>query len=79
MLDITLEDIASGLDAHEFTAVELTNAYLSRIEEVNDVFHAVLEVNKDAITIATALDEEMKVTERRGLVHVFPVRNRRLT
>ncbi|KAJ5956346.1 glutamyl-tRNA amidotransferase subunit A, partial [Penicillium viridicatum] len=72
LLDITLEDIASGLDAHEFTAVELTNAYLSRIEEVNDVFHAVLEVNKDAITIATALDEEMKVTGRRGLVHVFP-------
>ncbi|OQD62184.1 hypothetical protein PENPOL_c004G05322 [Penicillium polonicum] len=73
LLDITLEDIASGLEAHEFTAVELTNAYLSRIEEVNDVFHAVLEVNKDAITIAKALDEEMKVTGRRGPLHGVPI------
>ncbi|KAJ5515970.1 glutamyl-tRNA amidotransferase subunit A [Penicillium freii] len=69
LLDITLEDIASGLEAHEFSAVDLTNAYLSQIEEVNDTVHAVLEVNKDAITIAKALDEEMRVTGRRGPLH----------
>lgn len=68
MLDITLEEIASGLDGRKFTAVDLTHAYIARIEEVNDIFHAVLEINKDAVSIAEALDEEFKVTGRRGFV-----------
>jgi amidase len=68
LIDITLEEIASGLDTRKFTAVDLTIAYIARIEEVNDIFHAVLEVNKDAISIAKALDWELKISGRRGFV-----------
>ncbi|KAJ5113778.1 glutamyl-tRNA amidotransferase subunit A [Penicillium angulare] len=73
LLDITLEDIALGLDTQKFTAADLTKIYLSRIEEVNDVFHAVLEINEDAIRIAEALDEEMKIGGRRGPLHGVPI------
>ena len=66
--DITLEEIASGLDNCKFTAVDLTKTYIARIQEVNHIFHAVLEINKDAISIAQALDEEFKIRGRRGLV-----------
>ena len=54
------------MDARHFTSVDLTNAYIARIKEVDDVFRAVLEINKDAIPIAQSLDDELKRTGRRG-------------
>lgn len=68
LLNITLDEIASGLDTRKFTAVDLTKAYIARIQEVNHVFHAVLEINKDALSIAEALDEEFETSGRRGFV-----------
>ena len=41
-------------------------AHLARIDEVNSIFNAVLEVNPDAITVARELDEERKTDGRRG-------------
>lgn len=71
MLEITPYDIATGLDARQFSAEDLTKANLARTEEVIGVFHAALEVNQEAVSIAKALDEEMKVTRRRGFVYLF--------
>lgn len=59
------------MDARQFSAEDLTKANLARTEEVNSVFHAALEVNQEAVSIAKALDEEMKVTRRRGFVYLF--------
>ena len=66
LLNITLDEIVSGMDARHFTSVDLTNAYIARNKEVDDVFRAVLEINKDAIPIAQSLDDELKRTGRRG-------------
>lgn len=75
LLNITLDEIVSGLDAHHFTSVDLTNACIARVKEVDDVFRAVLEINKDAIPIAQALDEELKRTGRRRLVCIIRPRD----
>ena len=66
LLDATIADLNRALDTGATTAVQLTEAYLARIEEVNGHFHAVLETNPDAISIAASLDEEQGSKGRRG-------------
>lgn len=63
---LTLQQVAQGLDHGDFTVKELTEAHLARIEELNPALRAVLQVNPAATSIATALDEEMKRSGRRG-------------
>lgn len=41
-------------------------AYIARISEVNDVLHAVTEINPDALKIAAELDEERRCGKVRG-------------
>ena len=52
LLDATLAELRHGLDSGLFTSVDLTKAYLARIDEVNEDLHAVNEVNPDALAIA---------------------------
>jgi amidase len=65
LLNITLDELSAGLDRGTFTAVDLVETYLARIKEVNDYFKAVIEVNPDALKIASQLDEEMARSKRR--------------
>lgn len=66
LLDITLDDIATGLDNGRFTVVDLVRAYSKRIDEVDDHFRSIIEINPDAEAIAQSLDAEIKPTGRRG-------------
>ncbi|KAI7784840.1 hypothetical protein LA080_009159 [Diaporthe eres] len=70
---ITIDEIGYGLDHGTFTAVDLVNAHIARIHEVNQVFNAVLEVNPDALDIAKELDAEMKLHGRRGPLRDVPI------
>ncbi|KAI0506424.1 glutamyl-tRNA amidotransferase subunit A [Xylaria bambusicola] len=70
---ITLDDIANGLDENRFTSVDLVQAYIARINEVNRDVNAVLEINPDAITIAHDLDNERRCQGRRGPLHGVPI------
>lgn len=63
---LTLQQVAEGLDHGDFTVTELAEAHLARIEQLNPSLHAVLQVNPAVIPIATALDEELKRSGRRG-------------
>lgn len=63
--DMTLDDIAAGLDAGKFTSVQLVRVFLARIKEVDETFHSIIEVNPDAIRIAEELDEEIKTNKKR--------------
>lgn len=65
---ITIDEIGYGLDRRTFTAVDLVNAHVARIHEVNEVFNAVLEINQDALDVVKELDAEMKLHGRRGFV-----------
>ena len=41
---LTISEARRALDAKEYSALDLTNAYLERIRERNDEIHAYLEV-----------------------------------
>ncbi len=58
------------------SAESLTQAYLTRIEEVDKAgarINSVIEVNPDAVSIAAALDAERKAKGPRGPMHGIPV------
>ena len=65
LLNITLDEIASGLDLYQFTSEDLVRAYIARIKEVNAKLNVVLEINPDAIDIARQLDDERAISGRR--------------
>ena len=44
----------------------IQQTYIARINEVNDILHAVTEVNPDALAIASALDKERSGGTVRG-------------
>ncbi|TFA99836.1 Putative amidase [Trichoderma ghanense] len=73
LLDATLDELAEGLKAGHFTSLQLTKAYLRRIEQVNDAVHAVVETNPDALAIARSLDEERASGSVRGPLHGIPI------
>jgi hypothetical protein len=56
LLTATFEEISSGLDKGLFTAVELTQAYIARIQETQPILKAIIEVNPHALTEAAAAD-----------------------
>lgn len=64
--EITLDDIAHGLDDGRFTVVDLVETYIQRIQEVDDHFRSIIEINPDALTIAHDLDDEIRRSGRRG-------------
>ncbi|GKT94645.1 amidase [Colletotrichum tofieldiae] len=56
LIDVTIDELAEGLENGLFTSVDLVNAYLGRISQVNNTLSAVAEVNPDALSIAADLD-----------------------
>lgn len=73
LLDATTEDIIIGLESGLFTSVDLVNAYIGRIQEVNGTLRAVTQLNPDAVKIAQQLDEERANGTVRGPLHGIPI------
>lgn len=74
LLDATLDELRTGLDAGRFTSVDLTKAYIARIHEVNENLHAVTEINPDALDIAAELDRaRKKATKPLSPLHGIPI------
>ncbi|KAL1598172.1 hypothetical protein SLS59_007182 [Nothophoma quercina] len=73
LLDATADELISGLEAGDFTSLDLVQAYVGRILEVNATLHMVTEINPDAWAIAKELDEERSCGKIRGPLHGLPV------
>ncbi|KAF7186319.1 putative amidase [Pseudocercospora fuligena] len=73
LLQTSLEDLSTGLEAGLFNSVDLVNAYTKRIREVNDTLHAVTELNPDALEIAKNLDAQRANGTARGPLHGIPI------
>ncbi|EWC43437.1 hypothetical protein DRE_07578 [Drechslerella stenobrocha 248] len=73
LIQITIDQITTYLYDGCFTSVQLTQAYIARINEVNSTFHAVLELNPDALDIAASLDAERARGKIRGPLHGVPI------
>lgn len=74
--EITIEEIQESFKNNDYTIVELTDYYLSRIESLNlkgPKLNAVITINPDAIKIATELETERQQGKLRGPLHGIPI------
>jgi aspartyl-tRNA(Asn)/glutamyl-tRNA(Gln) amidotransferase subunit A len=74
ILRLSLGDAARGIVAREFSALELTRAYLARIESVQPRVNCFISVEADAATDrARQLDRELAGGKYRGPLHGVPI------
>jgi len=68
LLELSITQLQEGLTTGHWTAVHLVEEYFSRIGSVDTQGHlnAVIELNRDAPSIAAALDQERKSKGPRG-------------
>jgi amidase len=79
--EITLAELADGLESGRFTSRSVTRLYLERIDAVDKDgaspdrpgLRAVVEVNPEALDIADELDRERKERGPRSRLHGVPV------
>lgn len=65
--------LQSAMEEGRFSSEELVKAYIERIERLNPLIHAVLELNPDAVDIAKTLDAERRDRGSRGPLHGIPI------
>jgi amidase len=74
--ELTIAELQRGLSSGKYTAHLLARKYLDRIDGVDKhgpVINSVIELNPDALSIATELDRERKAKGPRGPLHGIPV------
>lgn len=68
-----IHELAAGLRAGKYTSVELTEAYIERLETVGETLNAVVTVTRErALRRARQLDAELDAGEDRGPLHGIP-------
>ncbi|HEX6464372.1 MAG TPA: amidase [Vicinamibacterales bacterium] len=74
--EATAAQLQDWMASGRYTARQITEMYLQRIEDLDrngPALHAVIEINPDALAIADALDAERKTKGPRGPLHGIPV------
>src|SRR5439155_2748766 len=74
--EITIAELQSGMSAGKYTAHSLARQYLDRIADIDKqgpAINSVIELNPDALSIASDLDTERKAGHVRGPLHGIPV------
>jgi amidase len=74
--EATAAQLQEWMTAGRYTARQIAEMYLRRIEDIDrqgPALRSVIEVNPDALTIADALDAERKAKGPRGPLHGVPV------
>ncbi len=74
--ELPITELQHGMRSGLYTAVSITEMYLSRIEEIdknNMTLKSVLEVNPDVLEIAERLDKKRKENYILGPLHGIPV------
>ncbi len=74
--EITIDELQQGFQSGSYTITEVTEAYLERIEAIDNngpALNSILELNPDAVSIAQQLDQELKEGITRGPMHGVPV------
>ncbi|MFZ9682784.1 MAG: amidase [Cephaloticoccus sp.] len=75
-LEATIDQLQAAMAAGKVTAVDLTRAYLARIEAIDragPALNSVIELNPDALAIAEQADRERAAGRVRGPLHGIPV------
>jgi amidase len=71
--EASLADLKAALDTKRVTSVQLVQQYLARIATYEDLLHAALHVNRNALREAETLDRERAAGRLRGPLHGIPV------
>ncbi len=74
--EVSIAQLQQFQQSGKYTAEQLTNLYLKRIEQVDKkgpALNSVIEINPDALEIARLLDQERKSGKIRGPMHGIPV------
>src|SRR2546425_1747791 len=74
--ELTAADLQSGMASGKYSAHSLARKYLDRIDDIDKhgpAINSVIELNPDALPIATELDKERKAKGARGPLHGIPV------
>jgi amidase len=74
--ELTIAELQSGMASGKFSAHSLARKYLDRIDDVDKhgpAISSVIELNPEALSIASDLDKERKAKGPRGPLHGIPV------
>ncbi|MBO0949146.1 amidase [Fibrella forsythiae] len=74
--EISVDELQKLMESGQYTSVAITQLYLDRIQAVDQKgphLRSVIEVNPDALTMATTLDQERKAGKVRGPLHGIPI------
>ena len=74
--EVTIPELQKAMAAGRLSAVSLAKKYLARIAEIDrrgPTLNSVIELNPDALAIASALDKERKAKGPRGPLHGIPI------
>ncbi len=66
-------ELQAAMAAGQLNSRELTHGYIRRIQSLNPLLRSVIEVNPNAIAIATQLDSERRRGQVRGPLHGIPL------
>src|SRR6478752_3512730 len=73
VVEASIADMRDALEHHRTTSVELVTQYLVRIATYEDLLHAALAVNPNAIKEAGERDQERLRGRVRGPLHGIPI------
>ena len=74
--EVTIDMLQQKMKSKEYTSRSITEMYLKRIDEIDKngpKLNAVIEINKDALNMADAMDKERAAGKVRGPLHGIPV------
>src|SRR5213080_4429611 len=69
----SIPELQDAMAAGQLTSRELTHGYIRRLQSLNPLLHSVIEVNPNAIAIASQLDNERRRGQVRGPLHGIPL------
>src|SRR5881409_2069587 len=72
-IEATIPQLQAAMASGALTSAGLTMGYINRIQSLNSTLHAVIELNPNAVAIATALDNERRAGNVRGPLHGIPL------
>jgi len=74
--EVTIDTLQEKMKSKEYTSRSITEMYLKRIDEIDKngpKLNSVIEINKDALNMADAMDKERAAGKVRGPLHGIPV------
>ena len=69
----SISELEDAMASGDLTSQELTLGYIGRVQQLNPLIHSVIELNPNAMAIATQLDAERRRGFIRGPLHGIPL------